>query len=121
VQDLPSGPTISIGKVLFGTQYFSRSWPFVPGLIYGIFINREIPPETSGALPPGATPLKSETASEQVATAVAPAANDVLDERYNDNGQIGVAYRFLGAMREGRVEEGLALADKNWQLCRIQA
>jgi len=89
--------------------------------IYGMFINREIPPETSGALPPSATPLKSETASEQVATAVALAANDVLDERYNDNGQIGVAYRFLGAMREGRVEEGLALADKNWQLCRIQA
>lgn len=90
--------------------------------IYGMLINREIPPETSNVLPPGATPLKSETANEQVATAVALATNsDTLDDRYSDNGQIGVTYRFLRTMREGRVEEGFTLADENWRLCRVQA
>lgn len=116
----------------FWTYYINRQefiWYSVfPGIVaflflvavYGTFVNREIPPETDGALPPGATPLKSETASEQVATAAGIAENDALDERYSDNGQIGVAFRFLRAMREGRVEQGLSLADENWRLCRIQ-
>jgi hypothetical protein len=121
------------GGFTFWTYYINRHefvWYSVfPGIVaflflvsvYGIFVNREIPPDTGGALPPGATPLRSETANEQVATAVALAANNDLDERYSDNGQIGVVFRFIRVMREGRVEEGLELADENWRLCRIQA
>ena len=66
--------------------------------------------------------MRTETATEQVATGVALAANNEdLDGRYGDTGQIGVAYKFLRAMREGRFEDGLLLADESWRLCRVQA
>jgi hypothetical protein len=134
---IPKGSVAFAGVLLVGfsfwTYYIDRNgfvWYSVfPGIfaflmlvsIYGMIMNRDLPPEASDTLPPGATPLRSEAASEQVATAVALAISGQPDERFSDSGQIGIVYRFLRAMREGRVEEGFALADENWQLCRIQA
>jgi hypothetical protein len=89
--------------------------------ILGMTTNRDLPPEATGDLPPGAVPMRTDTASEQVASAVAIASSGQVDDRFSDSGQIGVAYQFLGAMREGRFEEGLSYADENWQLCRIQS
>jgi hypothetical protein len=117
----------------FWTYYIVRSgfvWYSVfPGIvafllsvsIFGMITNRDLPPEASGALPPGAVPMPTETASEQVATAVAIASSGQVDDRFSDSGQIGVAFKFLGAMRDGRFEEGLEYADENWRLCRIQS
>jgi hypothetical protein len=48
-------------------------------------------------------------------------SDDGSASRFEDDGQVGVAFRFLHAMRDGRVTDGLALADENWRLCRIQA
>lgn len=134
---IPKG-SVAFAAVLFvgfsfWTYYIDRNgfvWYSVfPGIfaflmlvsINGMIFNRDLPPEASDTLPPGATPLQSDAASEQVATAVALATSGQTDERFSDSGQIGIVYRFLRAMREGRVEEGFALADENWQLCRIQA
>lgn len=89
--------------------------------IYGMVIDRDLPPEATDSLPPGATPLRTETTEEQVATAIALSTSGALDERFSDSGQVSVTYKFLHAMREGRVEEGYTLADTNWQLCRIQS
>lgn len=89
--------------------------------VFGMVTNRDLPPEATGILPPGAVPMRTETASEQVATAIAIASSGQADDRFSGSGQIGVVYKFLGAMREGRFEEGLTFVDKNWQLCRIQS
>jgi hypothetical protein len=89
--------------------------------IFGMFTDRDLPPEASGTLPPGAVPMRTETASEQVATAIAVASSGQADDRFNDSGQIGVAYKFLEAMRDGRFEDGLTFVDENWRLCRIQS
>jgi hypothetical protein len=83
--------------------------------------NRELPPETSSALPPGAVPIRTENASEHVAAAVAASPSDQDDGGSDRSGQIEIAYKFLRAMRAGRFEEGLEYADENWQMCRIQS
>jgi hypothetical protein len=87
--------------------------------ILGTVTNREIAPTELDDLPPGATPIASESATERVATAVALASTG-LHDRLRDDAQVGVALRFVRAMRDGRYTEGLALTDNNWQLCRIQ-
>jgi hypothetical protein len=90
--------------------------------IFGQFMNRELPPDDGAALPPGAVAVRSETASEQVATAVTLATSaEGLDQRYEPHGQIGVVLRFVRLMQQGRVEEGFNLTDSNWLRCRIQA
>ena len=89
---------------------------------FGLFMNREIPPDEGENLPPGAVPVRSETASEQVATAVTLAtSSEGLDQRYEPQGQIGVVLRFVQLMQQGRAEEGFDLVDSNWLLCRIQS
>ena len=117
----------------FWTYYIVRNgfiWYSVfPGIVafllfvsvLGMVTNRELPPEATGELPPGAVPVRTDTASEQVASAVAIASSGPADERFSDSGQVGVAYSFLGSMREGRFEDGLVYADRNWLLCRVQS
>ena len=88
--------------------------------ILGMFTNRELPLDQDDSLPEGAVPIRNETASEQVVAAAAVGATGI-DERFDDEAQIGVAFRFLRTMKDGRYEDGLLLADENWLLCRIQA
>ncbi len=100
--------------------------PRTPAFLFGVSVvgmttNRELPPEQTGLLPPGATPVRSDTASEQIASAVDLVASGDVDGRFAVNGQVGVVFRFFAAMREGRYEDGLACADDDWRLCRIQA
>lgn len=117
----------------FWTYYIVRNgfvWYSVfPGIaaflmfvsVFGMVTDRELPPEASGTLPPGAVPMRTETANEQVATAIAIASSGHADDRFSDSGEIGIVYKFLDAMREGRFEEGLTFADENWRLCRTQS
>lgn len=88
--------------------------------ILGMTTNREIPPDTEGDLPEGAHPLESGSASQDVVASVAMAAMS-SDGRYEDDGQIGVAVRFVRHMAAGEFDEALGLADENWLECRIQA
>lgn len=87
--------------------------------VLGLVSNRQIPNDPE--LPEGATPVRSDTAEEQVAGGVQLAASGAAPEMYDDDGQVGVALRFVGLMRNGRYEEALGLADSNWNLCRIQS
>jgi hypothetical protein len=77
--------------------------------VAGTLSNREIPPDQIDALPPGATPLASGTAAEQVTSAVTLAAEGLPNDRFKDEGTVGVALRFLRAMRGGRYIDGLEL------------
>lgn len=88
--------------------------------ILGMLTNRELPLDQDGELPEGATPVRTETATEQIMTSAAMAANGTSD-RFADAGQVGVVFRFFGAMRAGRYEDGIQLAEENWLLCRVQA
>ncbi|WP_274563234.1 hypothetical protein [Streptomyces spiramyceticus] len=88
--------------------------------ILGMTTNREIPSGTEGALPDGAIPVDAGSASDQVVASVAMAAMG-SDGRYDDDGQIGVAFRFCRHVIAGEIDEALRLADSNWVLCRIQA
>ncbi len=88
--------------------------------IIGMYTNRELPASTDDELPPGAVLMRTETASEQIATRVALASSGDVDDRFMDSGQIGVVFRFLKLMQEGNVEEGFNLTDANWQLCMLQ-
>jgi hypothetical protein len=88
--------------------------------VVGMTTNREIPPDPE--LPPGASPLRTQNEAEQIATAVVLAATGgEPDDRFDDDKQVGVAYRFATAMSEYRYADGLALAERNWLLCRIQS
>lgn len=89
--------------------------------IMGMTTNRELPPDETGELPAGATPIGSDSASDQIATPVSLAAAGRVDERFGPTGQVGVVLSFFRAMREGRYEDGLSYADEDWTLCRIQA
>ena len=82
-------------------------------------LNRELPPDEH--LPEGATPLRSDDNDEQIASQIALAAAGEPDERYDEDGQVGVVFRFVAAMREGRYEDGLKLAHEDWLLSRVQA
>lgn len=44
-----------------------------------------------------------------------------LESRFGEEGQIGVALRFVGAAADGRYEDAWELADDNWKLCRAEA
>ncbi|QUC55559.1 hypothetical protein IOD14_01435 [Streptomyces sp. A2-16] len=87
--------------------------------ILGMTTNREIPPDPEGGLPEGAHPLQSESASQAIVTSVAMAAMS-SDGRYEDDGQLGVAFRFVRHMAASEFDEALSLADENWLKCRIQ-
>jgi hypothetical protein len=134
---IPKGSMAFAGVLAIGfsylTYYIVRNgfvWYSVfPGIvafllfvsIFGMFTERDVPPDASGTLPPGAVPVRSDTASEQIASTVAFAASGQVDDRYGDTGQIGVVYKFLAAMHGGQFEEGLTHADRNWQLCMLQS
>jgi hypothetical protein len=90
--------------------------------IFGMFTNRENAPDQSNPLPPGATPIRSDTAEEQIANSISLAASaGNLDERFAPHGQIGVVYEFISALSQGRFEDAISCADENWLKCRIQA
>lgn len=87
----------------------------------GQFAGRELPPDDD--LPPGASPIRSDTHEEQVAQSVALVAlsEEGHDKRYRLGGQVWVAFQFVAAMREGRYEDALQHATRNWLLCRLQS
>lgn len=87
--------------------------------ISGTITNRQLPADPE--LPAGATPIRSDTTQEQIARSVQLAASGLDGEMFVEDGQVGVALRFIGLMRGSKYEEALALADSNWRLCRIQA
>jgi hypothetical protein len=87
--------------------------------IIGMTTNRELPADPE--LPAGATPVRSETAQERVASSMQLAESGLEPSMFEHDGQVDVALRFISLMREGRYEEGLALADPVWSLCRIQS
>ncbi|MFE7213298.1 hypothetical protein ACFU93_25555 [Streptomyces sp. NPDC057611] len=99
-----------------------------PGIVTGLmllsllgsFVNREIPPGSENELPDGAHPVRTGDASEEISRSVALQA---LGEggRYDEGGQVGVAYRFFSHMKAGSFDEASQLVDSNWLLCRIQA
>ncbi|RAN79318.1 hypothetical protein B5P43_15520 [Bacillus sp. SRB_336] len=87
--------------------------------ILGMTTNRQIPVDPD--LPEGASPIRSETAAERVASSVQFAASGADARMFEDTGQVGVALRFIDLMGNGEYEDALGLADQNWSLCRIQA
>lgn len=87
--------------------------------IAGMTTNRQLPADPD--LPPGATPVRSDTTEEQIASSVQLAGSGLDREMFEDAGQVGVALRFIALMRESKYDQALALADSNWSLCRIQA
>lgn len=87
--------------------------------ILGMFTNRQIPDDPD--LPDGATPVQSSSAQERIASSVQLAASGADQSMFDDDGQAGVALRFVELMRKGQYELALDLADTNWNLCRIQA
>lgn len=90
--------------------------------IFGMTTNREIPSGEEDDLPEGAVPILTEgaSASDEVVASVAVASMS-SDGRYEDDGQIGVAIRFVRHMVAGEFHEAVELADSNWLLCRVQA
>ena len=87
--------------------------------ILGMTTNRNLPADPE--LPPGATAIRSDTAEEQVASALQLAESGTDPAMFADDGQIGVAFRFIALMREAKYEDALSLADAKWSLCRIQS
>ncbi|MFI7022224.1 hypothetical protein ACIBMZ_05820 [Micromonospora sp. NPDC049900] len=88
--------------------------------VFGMLLNRQLPPEQSH-LPPGATPIRTDSASERITTSVALATEPGAGDRFSEWGQAGVVLRFFKLMREGHFEEGIELADSNWLYCRVQS
>ncbi|MFE0435342.1 hypothetical protein ACFW2K_10305 [Streptomyces nigra] len=123
--------TVSIG---FGywTYALSRDgfvwYALFPGVVTGLmlisvlgsFMNREIPPGSEGEIPDGAHPVRTGDASEEISRSIALQALGE-GERYADDGQVGVAYRFITHMKAEEFDDALRLVDANWLLCRIQA
>lgn len=89
--------------------------------IFGLLMNRELPPEETGDLPPGAVLAPTESASEQVTTKIAIAATGGVDERWETGGQVAIVFEFLSLLQSGSYEHALSLADDDWILCRVQA
>jgi hypothetical protein len=87
--------------------------------ILGMTTNRQIPEDPH--LPPGASPIRSETAAERVANSVQLVASGAEPGMYADSGQVGVALKFFDCMASGKYLDALALADQDWSLCRIQS
>lgn len=125
----------AVSAVLFGawTYWIDRDgfvWYAVfPGIvaalmlisIAGMLTNRELPPEDTEHLPPGAVLAPTETASEQIATSVALAASGGTDDRFAPGGQVDVVLRFLKLQQMGEFESGIDLAAENWIRCRVQS
>ncbi len=87
--------------------------------VLGMTTNRQIPEDPD--LPEGAVSVRSESAAERVASAVQLAASGADTSMFADQGQVGAALKFIDLMRQGRYEEGLSFADRNWEQCRIQS
>ncbi|WP_345552062.1 hypothetical protein [Streptomyces lannensis] len=133
---IPWGSVVFSSLVAAGFGYWAywlNSREFVwysifPGVVaflmllsaYGSFLNREILPDSGSELPEGAVPVHSEDASERIARTLTLAAMGA-DERYDDDGQLGTAFRFVAHVMAGEFDEAADLADANWLLCRIQA
>ncbi|MFD8811776.1 hypothetical protein ACFV23_09880 [Streptomyces sp. NPDC059627] len=91
--------------------------------VYGQFLNREILPKADDEedpLPEGAVPLGSQDPSEEIARSLVIASTGG-NERYDDDGQLGVAFRFITYVMSADFDRAVDLADENWLLCRIQA
>jgi hypothetical protein len=86
--------------------------------IAGMFMNREIAPD-SEEMPTGATPLTWANPGEKIAASI-NLSTEEAKERYSDDGQVGVAVRFVGLLHVGKYEEAIELAEPNWLLCRVQ-
>lgn len=89
--------------------------------ILGLVMNRELPPEKTGNLPPGAVLAPTESASEQITTNIAIAATCGADERWEDGKQVDTVFKFLSLLQAGAYEHALSFADDDWILCRVQA
>jgi hypothetical protein len=128
--NIPSLIFSGLGSLGFGWWTYSLnsagfSWPsLITGLLAvlfmmsfsGLFMNREIPPDE--ALPPGAVELRTETASEQVASLVLSGAEiaqpDVDDAR-------SVALVAFGLLQNGNYEDALKLTDPDWLEGRLRS
>jgi len=90
--------------------------------IYGQFLNREILPEgeDEGQIPEGAVPVGDQGASEEVSRSLLLGTAEAGD-RYEVDGQVGTAFRFVEHIKSANFDEALELSDDNWILCRIQA
>ncbi|MFJ4004259.1 hypothetical protein ACIPWL_12485 [Streptomyces sp. NPDC090023] len=86
---------------------------------YGSFLNREILPNSDDELPDGATPVRSDDASEEITRSLTMAGM-ADEERFEDDGQVGIAFQFIGHIFAGNFDQAADLADANWILCRIQ-
>lgn len=101
-----------------------------PGLVAGLMTisilgqltNRELPPSETEHLPAGAVLVRTDTASEQIATAVVLAASGSLDQQSAlSGGQIELVHQFVALMQSGDATAGFDLADENWLKCRLQS
>lgn len=75
--------------------------------VLGMLTDRQLPPDEG--IPEGAVEIRSESAQEQVASAVALAASGGLDDRWRDEGQIGIVLQFIDAIQNGGFERALGL------------
>lgn len=87
--------------------------------ILGMTTNRRLPADPD--LPAGATPLRTDTAEEQIFSSIHQARSGLESEMFVDGGQVATARKFVELMRDGKYEEGLEYADQNWILCRVQS
>lgn len=130
--NIPSLLVTGLGSLGFGWWTYSLNstgfaWPsLITGLLAilfmmsfsGQFLNREIPPNE--ALPPGAVELRTETASEQVASLVLSGAEiggvdqDVDDVR-------SAALVVFGLLQHGNYEDALKLTDPDWLEGRLRS
>lgn len=134
---IPWGSVIwtSIFVAVFGaiTYYLNRDgfvWYSVfPGLVaatlafsvFGMFVGRDQPPGGASGLPLGAVAAPTETANEQVATALAIQASGGTDDRLNPGKQADVVLRFIHLLQGGAYGAATELADQNWRVCRLRA
>lgn len=89
--------------------------------VLGMMTGREIPPAQDPDLPSGAQPISGGGHREQVGAAGTLAAAGYTNERFADDGQVGVALTFFRAMHEGRYLDAWELADPTWRMCRVQS
>lgn len=85
---------------------------------FGMFMNRTV---VSSDLPEGASPIKTDTAEERLGSKLQWAASGADMSMWEPGGQAEIALKFFELLRGGKFEEGAALAEPNWILCRIQA
>jgi hypothetical protein len=87
--------------------------------LYGQTLNREIDP--SKQLPPGASPVLSENATEQIATRLALARSEPASGPDSVTDQADTVLNFVRRIEDGLYEEAVELAEENWLDCRIRS